>query len=51
MERGWTKELRSTKEELEMLIMETRKELLTNKYLQYIPYYVVYGRKPGGHVD
>ncbi|KZF23408.1 S-adenosyl-L-methionine-dependent methyltransferase [Xylona heveae TC161] len=45
--RGFTGVLGRTREELELLLARLREELRTPKFHSYVPFYVVYGRKPG----
>jgi SAM-dependent methyltransferase len=45
--RGYTEKMGKTREEMEMMLFRMRKELLSGKMHYYVPYYVVYGRKPG----
>jgi len=43
--RGFTKEFGKTREELELLLLQMRKELTNQRYHSYVSFYVVYGQK------
>lgn len=45
--KGYTKEMGKSREQLELLLYRMRKELISGKMHAYVPYHVVYGRKPG----
>ncbi|KAL1615354.1 hypothetical protein SLS56_011856 [Neofusicoccum ribis] len=46
MLRGFTEKLQRPREEMELLLMRMRKELMANKYHGYIFFVVAYGQKP-----